>query len=251
MNDIIKRSIYPVRKFLARFVDIGIIGSDDIIVQKAANIMAAEKVEGDYLEFGVFAGSSFIRSYKIIKNVFEQHQKINAGRTGTDAAEIKKIWDKMRFFAFDSFQGLPEISGCDIQTSDFSEGKWASTEKVFMKNIDMAGIPAEKVVTVAGWFEETCKNETRLKLNMKKASIVNIDCDLYASAKAALNFVGPLLTDGTVIVFDDWYCFRGNPKLGEQRAFNEWRETMVGWIFTEYQKEGPWKNSFIASRVDV
>ena len=67
----------------------------------------------------------------------------------------------------------------------------------------------------------------------------------------ALRFVGPLLTDGTVIVFDDWYCYRGNPGLGEQKAFNEWKTTMPEWVFSEYQKEGPWKTSFIASRRDV
>lgn len=77
-------------------------------------------------------------------------------------------------------------------------------------------------------------------------SIIHVDCDLYSSAKTVLEFVKPLLVDGTIIIFDDWYCFRGNPNLGEQRAFNEWRATMPDWSFTQYQKEGPWRNSFIA-----
>ncbi|MGH9471088.1 MAG: hypothetical protein ACRD1N_12200, partial [Terriglobia bacterium] len=48
--------------------------------------------------------------------------------------------------------------------------------------------------------------------------------------------------------FDDWYCFRGNPDLGEQRAFREWAQSKPEWYFTEYQKEGPSRNSFIVSR---
>jgi O-methyltransferase len=78
---------------------------------------------------------------------------------------------------------------------------------------------------------------------MKKAAIIHVDCDLYASAKIALEFVKPLLVDGTVIIFDDWYCFRGKSEFGEQCAFNEWITTLPDWSFTEYQKEGvPTKN---------
>lgn len=83
---------------------------------------------------------------------------------------------------------------------------------------------------------------------MTKAAIVNIDCDLYESARVVLRFIESLLTEGTVLIFDDWYTFRGNPNLGEQRAFREWTATLTDWIFTEYQKEGPWRNSFIANR---
>jgi O-methyltransferase len=251
MKQTLKRALYPVRKIAARFVNINPINSDNTIISKAANIIAPEKVEGDYLEFGVFAGASFINAYYILRDVFIQHQKLHAGRTKDDAAKIKRIWDNMRFFAFDSFQGLPEPNGVDKKTNSFSVGKYTYTEKAFHENLIKKNVPLKKVVTIAGWFEETCTVETIKKFGMKKASIIHVDCDLYESAKTALEFVKPLLTDGTIIIFDDWYCFRGNPNLGEQRAFNEWKATMKDWIFTEYQKEGPWRNSFIASKRNV
>jgi O-methyltransferase len=251
MKQTLKRALYPVRKIAAGFVNINPANSDNTIISKAANIIAPEKVEGDYLEFGVFAGASFIRSYHMIKDVFKAHQKLHAGRTEDDAAEIKRIWDNMRFFAFDSFQGLPEPNGVDKETNSFATGKYTCTENSFHENLVKAGVPLCKVVIIAGWFEETCTEETIKKFAMKKASIIHVDCDLYASARTALEFVKPLLTDGTIIIFDDWYCFRGNPNLGEQRAFNEWKATMTDWIFTEYQKEGPWRNSFIASKRNV
>ena len=103
------------------------------------------------------------------------------------------------------------------------------------------------LVTVPGWFEETCNEQTKLEHNMKKAAVVHIDCDLYSSTKTVLTFIESLLVDGTVIIFDDWYNFKGNPNLGEQRAFAEWSEDMTDWAFVQYQKEGPWRNSFIAS----
>lgn len=203
------------------------------------------------MEFGVFTGSSFIHSYHIIKDVFQQHQKLHAGSTEVDAAEIRRIWDNMRFFAFDSFQGLPEPDGFDKETSAFAKGEFTCTENTFRENLIKTDVSLGKVVTIAGWFEETCTEETIRKYVIKKASMINVDCDFYASTKTVLEFVRPLLTDGTIIVFDDWYCFRGSPNLGEQRAFNEWKPTMPDWIFTEYQKEGPWRNSYIASKRNV
>lgn len=251
MKQTLKRILFPVRKLAEGFVNITPDSSVRTIVDKAANIIAAEKVEGDYLEFGVYAGASFIRAHDTIKNIFEQHQILHAGRTEKDAAEIRRIWEKMRFFAFDSFQGLPELDQHDAETSDFAKGKYASTENAFRDNLLKSGVPLDRVVTIAGWFEETCTEDTIRKHAMKKASIIHVDCDLYASARRALEFVTPLLTDGAIIIFDDWYCFRGNPYLGEQRAFNEWKATMTDWVFTEYQKEGPWRNSFIASKRHV
>lgn len=39
----------------------------------------------------------------------------------------------------------------------------------------------------------------------------------------------------------------GNRELGEQRAFREWAPTRPHLRFTEFQKEGPWRNSFIVN----
>jgi hypothetical protein len=248
MKQTIKRMLQPARELAAKFVNVNY---NNTIIYKAANLIAAEKVEGDYLEFGVFAGFSFIRSFQIIKAVFLQHQRLHEGRTKEDALEIRRNWENMRFFAFDSFQGLPELEGVDKQTSDFAEGKYAYAEGYFRQNLVKADVALDKVRIVPGWFNETCTAETISKHAMKNASIIHVDCDLYASAKTVLEFIKPLLNDGTIIVFDDWYTFRGNPQLGEQRAFHEWKATLTDWIFTEYQKEGPARNSFIASKRHV
>lgn len=71
---------------------------------------------------------------------------------------------------------------------------------------------------------------------------------LFESAKLVLNFIRPLLVDGTIIIFDDWYTFKGNPNLGEQHAFKEWLDNNPGWIATQYHKEGVWCNSFILNK---
>ena len=42
---------------------------------------------------------------------------------------------------------------------------------------------------------------------MPKVGLVHIDVDLYSSTVEVLEFVKPLLVKGSVLVFDDWYCF--------------------------------------------
>lgn len=248
MKNIAKTILYPVRKITSKFVHVDDDFKDSIIY-KAANIIAKEKIRGEYLEFGVFEGSSFIYAYNIIKYVFEEQAKYSGIRTETELVEARKTWDAMRFFAFDSFQGLPLLTGVDAQSNIFAKGKYACSEVAFLSNLRKAKIPLNRVVSVAGWFDQTCTIETAEKYQMSKAALIHIDCDLYESTRTVLGFIQPLLTDGTILIFDDWYFFRGNPNLGEQRAFNEWRKTLQNYTFTEYQKEGPFRNSFIANQI--
>lgn len=233
---------------IARFRLINFLSLEQGIMFRAANLIAAEKVEGDYIEFGVYTGGSFIEAFNTLQHAFGPFQKIHGERTLEDIKELTRLWSKIRFFAFDSFQGLPDIEGIDKNGKDFVKGKYLCSEKKFLKNLSNAGVLMEKVNVVSGWYENTCIKETRDKLSLKKAAIIHIDCDLYTSTKVALKFIEPLLTDGTIIIFDDWFCFKGNPNLGEQKAFWEWQEKIADWIFVEYQKIGPWTNSFIATK---
>jgi hypothetical protein len=235
-----------VRKAAGRFV---IPPLDSTIFGKAAQITSEALVEGDYLEFGVFRGNSFVEAFRSLRQVYQDRWTDQDNLHSQEYREkVRCAWEDMRFFAFDSFRGLPETVGLDSKSPEFAEGKFAASEKEFINNLRSQSVDMSKVVIVSGWYEATCRVETREKYGMKAASIIHVDCDLYESAKVVLQFIEPLLVDGTVLIFDDWYCFRGNPGLGEQAAFREWAEPMARWIFAEYQKEGPWCNSFIASR---
>jgi hypothetical protein len=263
MKRLLKRILQSIRILAWRFVLCpeavqtiqskggNLIRMKNTIFYKAGWILAPELVEGDYLEFGVYKGASLISAYHILKNVYTEAQVVSDHRTATDIAKIGQVWEKMRFFAFDSFEGLPEIEGLDAQGNDFAIGKYTYAEARFRDNLAKEGVPLAKVVTVPGWFERTCSAETIGRFGIKSAAIIHVDCDLYSSAKTVLEFVKPLLVDGTIIIFDDWFCFRGNPDLGEQRAFAEWKATMLGWRFTEFQREGPWRVSFIASKSET
>jgi len=166
--------------------------------------LAFEKVQsmhvaGDYLEFGVYQGTSFILAARMA----ERHS-------------LKA----MRYFAFDSFEGLPEAEG-----RKFNKGDYCCSEESFTCMITKAGVPLRKVVRVKGWYDETLTNYTRKRHQLNQAAVIHVDCDLYSSAKVVLAFVEHLVQVGTILIFDDWYAFSNEADMrnfGEQKAFNEW-----------------------------
>jgi hypothetical protein len=258
MNETVKNLLQPLRLMLGRVVltpdrlrTINPINTMTLM-EKVAWFVAAEKVEGDYLEFGVFRGDGFARSFHALRAAFEERIRPAREAPGdAEAEERRAIWDRMRFFAFDSFQGLPELEGIDQVSQDFRKGQYAAGVETFRGNIAAQGVPLDRVTCVPGWYEDTCNPETLARHRIEKAAIVYVDCDLYHSTRSVLSCLAPVLQDGTVIVFDDWFCYRGNPDLGEQRAFNEWRATLPDFRMTEYHREGYARNSFIASRIGV
>ncbi len=224
--------------------------SEMMLIDKVARFVACEMIRGDYIEFGVFQGNSFVNAYRSLHQAFRSRvADSGSGNSSADQAkERQQIIDSMRFFAFDSFEGLPELSGVDQDTKDFAKGQYSFDEESFCLKVQEKGVDSSKMITVPGWFDQTCTESTRQKHQLKSASVVWVDGDLYASAVPALNFITPLLQDGTVIIFDDWFAFRGHPQRGEQRAFREWLATLDGYVATEFQKEGVWRNSFIMNR---
>ena len=157
---------------------------------------------GDYLEFGVCHGSSMACMHDVLKE--------------TETTGVRK-------FGFDSFQGLPPEAD-DQDGGFFSEGQFDSSLSFTRKLLTGRGIDWSQTFLIEGWFKDTCTSETVEKYGIRKIGIVLIDCDIYSASKEALDFVGPLLAEYAIIVFDDWNS--GNlaeKNMGERKAFEEFR----------------------------
>ena len=224
-------------------------GKNPSLIRKVSKFVACELIEGDYYEFGTYQGNSFINAFHAFKKAFlsRSNHDIQSFGDHEQADRRMALWNQMRFFAFDSFEGLPELKGIDQDTRDFKESQYACSVADFKNNLKSAKVEIGKTVIIPGWFNETCNDENKTRHNMGKAAAIWIDGDLYESAICALEFMTPLIQDGTVIIFDDWYAFRGNPNRGEQKAFSEWLEMNPKFEAVEYQKDGTWQNSFIIS----
>jgi O-methyltransferase len=183
---------------------------------------------GDYLEFGVYNGTSLISMYRELESAGLHH---------------------VRLFGFDSFQGFP----ANAATED--EGRWQPGRcycplEFTTAVLEAEGIDWKKVVLVPGWFTDTLNAETVTRLRIRKASVIMIDCDLYSSTKAALTFCAPFIQDEALIMFDEW-----NPRglegktLGERKAFQEFLEESGCFSATPFGKYGPRTQTFLVSRV--
>jgi hypothetical protein len=167
-------------------------------------------IGGYYFEFGCHEGNTIRKAWEHTQHLFD--------------------WT---YIAFDSFEGLPEISPIDKQDI-WEKGKLATSEERFLEIATAAGIPRDRLLTVRGFYDQSLSEQTRQRLEGRKAAVVYIDCDLYASTVPVLEFMRNFLQVGTVIVFDDWYCFHGDPERGEQRAWREFRARYPDLRFTEF-----------------
>jgi hypothetical protein len=154
-------------------------------------------IDGYYFEFGSHEGRTMRLAWRHFQHLFN--------------------WD---FVAFDSFEGLPEIEEIDKQAI-WSKGRLETAEQDFVRIVTAAGMPRERLTTVKGFYDASLTPELQAKLLPRKAAVVYVDCDLYKSTVPVLQFVRPFLQVGTVIVFDDWNCFYGDPERGERRAWAE------------------------------
>lgn len=142
------------------------------------------ELDGMLAEFGVFKGYSI--------NHF-----------------AKKLGRNVTIYGFDSFEGLQhDWKGHILRTGDFSLG--GRLPKV-----------ARNVELIKGWFDQTVPDF--VAEHSKHFSFVHIDSDTYEAARSLLKVLGRKLQKGTVIVFDEYFGFRGW-RLGEWKAWKEFVE---------------------------
>ena len=172
-------------------------------IDKLADYLVGAELPGGYFEFGVSSGVTFSYAMRTMQNLFPQ----------------------MPFVALDSFEGLPAPSGQDAvqgYTSGFRAGEFSCSRQDFLNNVASAGGDIHRITIVEGWFDQSLvKGDPRIA-GLSKVAAAWIDCDLYESSIPVLDFLTDRLSIGTVLLFDDWRCFRNLPDRGEQRACREW-----------------------------
>lgn len=168
---------------------------------KAFKFLRINKIKGSYIEFGVYRGDSMATAFK--------------------CAKLSR-YKFLHYIGYDSFTGLNIPKGVDIKHL-WKGGEFKDTSmKLVQKKLNKFKVP---FVLIKGQYEITLNKytlecPTKLK---NKIACVHIDCDYYSSTKLALNFITEYLQNGSIIIFNDWYCFKASDNLGERKAFIEWK----------------------------
>ena len=183
---------------------------------------------GDYYEFGLFKGHTFLKA------------QVAARELGLE---------NMRFFGFDSFQGLPAVADVDRTDEEhFYQGQYACALDQVKENLTRGGADWNRSVLIEGFFNDTLNDQTRKQYGMGRASVVLLDADLYDSAAAVLGFLADMFTDPAILIMDDWDTFDRDASRGERRALAEFLHLHREWAAEPWFTYPPYGQVFIMRR---
>ena len=166
-------------------------------IMEALNYAKVALLPNVYFEFGCHSGRTFSAAIR--------------------ASRELGILENAKFYAFDSFEGLPQTTDHD---GIFESGTFLTGIADFKKAVEkQANYKLNDENIVKGFYSESLTPELQAK--MPKVGVVHIDVDLYSSTVEVLAFIKPLLVNGSVIIFDDFFCFPAGSHQGEPQAFDE------------------------------
>lgn len=194
-----------------------LLGVEIEYVEHLLRKLKGDNVPGALVEFGIFEGWW-------VNHLFEASERLGLERP---------------VIGYDSFQGLsaphPEHDDAFWQEGQYS----ASLEKV-AANIKLA--ERARIKLIPGFFAESLGNGDATSVG--QIAYARVDCDIYEPALDCLKYLGPRLSDGAVLVFDDW---PHRLEVGEARAFYEWLPTVPHLRF-EFLFFGTWGHFYMRVR---
>tara|TARA_Y100001968_G_scaffold307221_2_gene324834 strand:- start:19343 stop:20116 length:774 start_codon:yes stop_codon:yes gene_type:complete len=173
----------------------------------------------------------------------------HSGRTFSSAINTANYFgiSNYEFYAFDSFKGLPITNSSD--DGIFKAGTFYTSEDKFKKIIkDKTYFDMPKTNIIKGFYSDSLTLELQNKL--PKAGIIHIDVDLYSSAIEVLRFIKPLLVAGSLILFDDWYCFPAGSEKGERKAFNQFLKENTDIEYETWKAYSTFGKSIFITKID-
>ena len=170
-------------------------------LEMAVDYIISAGVRGDIAEFG-----SHGRSAKAICKTLKLHHSSRG------------------VHLFDSFQGFPKVeSREDLDSPHVKDNVWpeggsapcVSPER--LRREMLRYIPDQQLEIYEGWFKDTLVHISESTV----FAMVHVDCDLYESTIQVLMhlFNRRQISEGCVILFDDWNCNLASPEYGERKAW--------------------------------
>jgi hypothetical protein len=198
-----------------------------LFFRRVFDFLSENEIRGDYHEYGCHR----CRTFRMALTEARRHNL-----------------DQMKFWAFDSFEGLPTLT-TETSVSKWTQGALTTSEGAFRDLVRQHGIYVDKVHTVKGYYSDSLTTDLRQRLleQEQKIALVTVDCDLYESAVPVFSFIEPLLQDGSVIYMDDLFVGnKGNPNRGVARAFLEFQKRSK-WRVRRHLDVSWWGRAYIVS----
>lgn len=155
-------------------------------------------IEGDIVECGLAAGSNF--AFMMI---------------GCDDSKNQL---NRTYWGFDSFQGIqlgnkkdvtqPGIGlithNTDVSDEDLlvSSGITSYSKQQVVSNLSNWNMLNHEINLIEGWIQKSLTDSVISQIS--KIAVLRLDMDMYDPTKFALNKLYPLVSEGGVIIIDDW-----------------------------------------------
>lgn len=159
---------------------------------------------GYYAEFGVFNGDSMADAHSALRGVVDH------------------------YVGFDTFSGLPTLSSEDKASMALMPHwragtvKGATRDRV-LAHLQARGLPPDRLMLCEGEFRDVLPAfDLELLRERGECHVCLVDCDLYSSSVEVFAFLEKIVVEGTWLLLDDFWCYRGSPRHGQRRAFEEW-----------------------------
>jgi hypothetical protein len=176
---------------------------------------AVDQVEGAYVEFGVASGNS-MRSAELAEK-----------SSGSRSLGVQRI--SRELVGFDTFASFSTSSASDLhgtwQGDNFSV-PISRVNKRFRsagKRVSFHAVDCSKLADTPSEY-----GPLDSYVNSEKIAIVLFDMDLGDPTEKALDWIRPKLQMGTIVIFDEFFAYRGDSTMGEAGAWSRFLERNPG-----------------------
>lgn len=170
-----------------------------------------------YSKYSMIHKSQFILNLELCnyyKHIKGDYVECGVWKGGMSAAISEIIGNSKQIHLFDSFEGLPiakEIDGKEaleyqMNTNAPNYFNNCSVDESFViEAMKLSGI--KNPIIYKGWFDKSLKNYPKNSI-----SILRLDGDWFESIKVCLDYLFPYVTEGGIIIIDDYYSWDGCSK---------------------------------------
>jgi O-methyltransferase len=109
-----------------------------------------------------------------------------------------------RAWLYDSFMGMPETRDVDGPDAATLVGTHVGSEERVREALGIARVPEQHVVIRKGWFQKSFQAPLP-----SQVAFLHVDCDWYDSVLLTLETFYDLVSDGGIIVLDDFGHWEG------------------------------------------
>ena len=173
------------------------------VLLRELRLVIAKNITGDVVELGCYRGMTSVEIQRVI--------------AGWHSA--KRLW------LYESFAGLPSKVTQDNSPAgmQFKAGELPASKKEVIRFFKQAGLPLPLIKKA--WFYDLTPSDLP-----DRVSFAFLDGDFYESIMDSLKLVWPKLSEGAIVVVDD---YQNEALPGAAKAVDEWLRTHKAGIKVE------------------